>query len=157
LCIGTANLQVLLCMLNAVSWLWVHVGHKLVCMPVRRHICCCLQVSKETLDSSVVNTAAAGAEAAALPHSQQQDVQQQHIQQQQPQVAQADGSPAQPATAVVNDVLADSGQGMPCCCAGAQAAGGDMPLLLPRQGERVSLTIRRVLKVHKALGILGKR
>jgi hypothetical protein len=47
------------------------------------------------------------------------------------------------------------------CCAGYHVAGGaiavhDAPLLA-RQGERVSLTIRRVLKVHKALGMLGRR
>lgn len=118
----------------------------------------CLQVSQETLDTSVVNTAAV-AEAAQLAHSQQPQ-QQQH--KQQPQAG-GGSSPAQTATAVVSDVLTDSGsthgcrQGMPCCCAAGQAARGDTALLLPRQGERVSLTIRRVLKVHKALGILGKR
>jgi hypothetical protein len=42
------------------------------------------------------------------------------------------------------------------CCVGDGAAGGDVALLA-RQGERVSLTVRRVLKVHKALGILGIR
>jgi hypothetical protein len=29
-------------------------------------------------------------------------------------------------------------------------------VLLPRQGERVSFTIRRVTKVHKALGLLRR-
>lgn len=125
---------------------------------------CCLQVSQETLDNSVVNTAAV-AEAAELgqQHIQQPQPQQQRHIQQQAQAAQAGGGslPAQTASAVVTDVLTDTssahGCQVPCCCAAAQMARGDTALLLPRQGERLSLTIRRVLKVHKALGILGKR
>ncbi|GBF99506.1 hypothetical protein Rsub_12284 [Raphidocelis subcapitata] len=50
----------------------------------------------------------------------------------------------------------DSGGGGERCGGAAAAAGPAGPgLVLPRTGERVSLTIRRVLKVHKGLRLPG--
>ncbi|KAI8465843.1 MAG: hypothetical protein J3K34DRAFT_76723 [Monoraphidium minutum] len=52
---------------------------------------------------------------------------------------------------------ADDGGGAWREAAGAGGAGGGCELLLPRTAERFSLTIRRVLKVHKGLRLPGAR
>jgi hypothetical protein len=46
-----------------------------------------------------------------------------------------------------------------CCCSepgGGAGLGSGGPEVVARKGERVSLTMRRVLKVHKALGVLRR-
>lgn len=108
--------------------------------------CCGVQVTEEALDPSVVNP-----EAALQPQQPAQ-----------PAIAIPDAPAGHHIhTAAGSHHQQDTSSNIPssgaplCVSAGAAGAAGT-PATLARQGERVSLTIRRVLRVHKALGIFKR-
>lgn len=83
---------------------------------------------------------------------QQQAEQQQHQQQQSGQAHAAEVC-SQPAAAAQH---ADSSGKASSSNGSSRCGSGTVPCSVQRQGERISLTIRRVLKVHKALGLLRR-
>lgn len=141
------------------------------------------EVTEEVLDASVVNLEALEQQQQQSQQQQQQQEQQQEqeLQAERQEAGQQRQAPQQQAqqqqseqqqqkqqsghvnAAEVGSQPAAAGN----ATAAAQRAGGSsngshrcdsgtVPCSVPRQGERISLTIRRVLKVHKALGLLRR-
>jgi hypothetical protein len=144
-------------------------------IPLFAAVLSCCQVAEEVLDASVVNPEALQQQQQMIQehqqHQQQPQQQQQQIEQlQQPQQAvSAEASSQHPAAGrSIADAQQMSGSSSRNYSNGSGESGSDepsngtaaticsVPRQVPRQGERISLTIRRVLKVHKALGLLKR-
>ncbi|KAF6266172.1 hypothetical protein COO60DRAFT_646603 [Scenedesmus sp. NREL 46B-D3] len=118
------------------------------------------EVTEERLDASVVNPEALEQQQQQHHHQGHQQETQQQTQQQRQQQGQAScGETCAPPAAQGNSV-GEAQQGDGCSGSfgdGSSGCGTDaITLSVPRQGARVSLTIRRVLRVHKALGLLKR-
>lgn len=109
--------------------------------------------------------APAAAATAAAAHASQQPAQslQPEQQQQAGEAAQKLASSnvqGQHCTQMQAKSSAECGHSNLCFCGsepgGGAGLGSSGPEVVARAGERVSLTIRRVLKVHKALGFMGR-
>jgi membrane protein involved in colicin uptake len=108
-------------------------------------------VLSEVIDASVINPEAAGQQhcrlAASCHCKQEQEQQEKQLQQQQ---MQQQPPPQQPPQQQQQPPL------QKLCELGLSQRSDNVDVLLPRCGERVSLTIRRVLKEHRALSLLRR-